>query len=461
MEKTRSKSPFTSIVKNIAEKALGGEDKLPPPSKTPPPFNPEWESKLEGETSVLSFPELEVSLKAEQLKSAKLEQDVKQLSEKLRELELTASKQNDKSANAFGRVADVSVEQDEAIRKLQSEMAGLKEFIVKAISREGKSDESKVVEEKVDEEEEFYDLPNGDDTEGENQGTGKHTEKRMSGETKDSQRLEALKQVRNLVSADVEDKHIASWVDESAYNIRRYFPRLSDQDIAELLTLRLPRKFGRVTRGMHSCRDLKDFKSRVLTLCSRTYNNCYDSMTEFLNFSPKKVGPNTVSFRALIIEILDEAEPMLASSDTEVSEDIRKNLVLQKIKQFLPYSVGEKIRVEKLRYKPPPILDDLNSFLCCPDVNREVERYLKTLKNESKSKMVASVEDSEEKKENKSKVFHKKFPKGACRRCGSALHISNSCPFYNSYSGEHCRPCFTAAEFKLYHDEKECLLSKK
>ena len=130
----------------------------------------------------------------------------------------------------------------------------------------------------------------------------------------------------------------------------------------------------------------------MLGLCTNTYTKGFDSITHFLNFAPRKVGLNTIDFKELVLEILNEAEPMFSLSSAEYSEEMKRRYVLEKLYQYLPYSIQDKIIAQDLHKSGTPMLDDLNPFICDPKMNREVIRHLRTIKAEPKVKVVGSVD---------------------------------------------------------------------
>ena len=273
------------------------------------------------------------------------------------------------------------------------------------------------------------------------------------------QKYEALKILRSLIPNELDDAHAGSWVDDAADGVRQYFPLLGESDIIELLVKRLPKRHLGVTRGMQSCKSLSDFKVRVLGLCTNTYTKGFDSITHFLNFAPRKVGVNTIDFKELVLEILNEAEPMFSLSSAEYSEEMKRRYVLEKLYQYLPYSIQDKIIAQDLHKSGTPMLDDLNPFICDPKMNREVIRHLRTIKAEPKVKVVGSVDGGQTNNTDGKKKWYR--PKNSCVRCGSALHKSENCTWYTVRVNDYCKPCLEATNVRLYHAEEQCIQSPK
>ena len=287
--------------------------------------------------------------------------------------------------------------------------------------------------------------------------------------------FEALKHLRHMVPQDLDDRYPTSWIEDGASSIREYFADLTDYQVIQLLIKRFPKKYsGPVSRDLHGCKNLEDFKKKVVGLCRQSYSAGHDTIVAFLNYTPKKLGPKTTNFKALVVEILEESEALQSLSEKEIPKGMMKTCILNKIVQYLPYPIQNEIRLQNFQDSPNQLIDDLSGFYSDPIKANAVESHLRTLYiNRGKPiNAVGSevVEESEEGGKEKQgggggKTDGKKLLnriKDGCRRCGSGIHGSKECGWYkNHHQGPPCRPCGKATGYALFHKEEDCFQSPK
>ena len=425
----------------------------------------ELERKLEDFSLVERVNDAKEKLIIEQRERRKLEEKVERMESEMKSLKGESIKDLDKTVRAFDAVTDTSFEQAKRIEILSSQMDKLenieKKFeamsanIANKIAMQGR-DEREIDSDSSDSSENQYEYESPPKI-----GTRsvKRVETRRSGSKKDH--FEALKSLRNLVPYELEDRHPTMWVDAGVRAIREFFPHLSEREIMELLIRRLPKKFAGVnSRGLDSCISLEEFKKRIVAMCTVTPATGSESVVKFLNFVPTKIGSKTETFRALVVEILEEAEPLESLGEDEISEEMKRGFILEKCMIYLPYAIQAEISAKGLKHSKRPLLEDLQDFICSPMKSAEVERHLKTLKGESKGKQIGSVVSEAEQK-GQSKKFQKR-PKISCARCGSAIHLDKNCNWYPEYfKGQPCGPCRKATGFNLFHSEESCVQSPK
>ena len=155
----------------------------------------------------------------------------------------------------------------------------------------------------------------------------------------------------------------------------------------------------------------------------------FGSATSFVNFVPKKIGSNANGLRPLVIEILEEAEPLMALPDSQMSDDMRRHFIIEKLQQYLPFAVADKIGQAQIRYRNRSIIEDLAPFLNCPKINKEVDRHLKAMKTPGKAnpQPINSVQGAPSNNSPADGLHGKPrpFKKWTCSRCGSGLHRSS------------------------------------
>ena len=196
----------------------------------------------------------------------------------------------------------------------------------------------------------------------------------------------------------------------------------------------LPKKYvGVNSRGLYSCRSLEEFKKRIVAMCTHTPTTGSESVVKFLNFIPTKIGLKTETFRALIVEILEEAEPLNSLGEEEISEEMIRGFIIEKCMLYMPYAIKAEISSKGLKYSKRPLLEDLHEFICSPIKTTEVERHLRTLKVENKGKQIGAVVSANEQTGGAMKFSNR--PKNTCARCGSGIHVQKDCNWYPEYFG--------------------------
>ena len=428
------------------------------------------EKQLENFSLTDQISEAREKLSREQRERAKLEEKIANMEKELKSLKGDSVRDLSRTINAFTAVSDTTFEQGSRIENLAEKLDRLeslrneiekrfeewKESIPKMQAR----DEREIASESSDSDTSEEEYENFDDSppkigtkKVKKVGTGR------SGSKRDL--FEALKSLKSLVPWELDDRHASVWVDSGATGIREFFPSLSDQEVMELLIRRLPKKYvGVNSRGLYSCRTLEDFKKRVVAMCTHIPTTGSESVVKFLNFVPTKIGPKTETFRALIVEILEEAEPLNSLGEEEISQEMIRGFIIEKCLFYMPYSIQAEISSKGLKFSKKPLLEDLQEFICSPIKTAEVERHLKTLKGENKGKQIGSVV-SDDGQAGGVKKFSKR-PKNTCTRCGSGIHLQKECNLYpERFNGQPCGHCRKANGFNLFHAEDSCVQSPK
>ena len=408
-------------------------------------------------------------LNREQRERAKLEEKIANMEKELKSLKGNSVRDLSRTINAFTSVSDTTFEQSNRIESLADKLDKLdsieKKFeeLKESIAKKGAMhvrEEREIASESSDSDTSEEEYENFDDSppligtkKVKRVGTGR------SGSKRDL--FEALKSLKSLVPWELDDRHASVWVDSGKTSIREFFPSLSDQEVMELLIRRLPKKYvGVNSRGLYSCRTLEDFKKRVVAMCTHIPTTGSESVVKFLNFVPTKIGHKTETFRALIVEILEEAEPLNSLGEEEISQEMIRGFIIEKCLFYMPYSIQAEISSKGLKFSKKPLLEDLQEFICSPIKTAEVERHLKTLKGENKGKQIGSVV-SDGGQTGGVKKFSKR-PKNTCTRCGSGIHLQKECNLYpERFNGQPCGHCRKANGFNLFHAEDSCVQSPK
>ena len=103
-----------------------------------------------------------------------------------------------------------------------------------------------------------------------------------------SQRLEALKILKTLIPHDLNDQLVDQFVIQAFRSIKRYFPKLNDKDIIELVTHRLPKKLASSYGALRSCTTQKEFTKELCCLVYESGRSDHTAITNFLKFEPKE-----------------------------------------------------------------------------------------------------------------------------------------------------------------------------
>ena len=278
--------------------------------------------------------------------------------------------------------------------------------------------------------------------------------------------FEALKLLKTIVPYEMDEKYPSSWCDDSAASLKSIFPDLEDRDVIELLAKRVPKKHAGInSKALLNCKNLDEFRQELVALGRQQFSTAgFGSATSFVNFVPKNIGANANGLRPLVVEILQEAEPLMALPESQLSDDMRRNFILEKILQYLPFAVADKIGQAPIRYGNRSMIEDLAPFLNCPKINKEVDRHLKTLKPPGKGNPVSvnSVQGPPvvNSQANGPHGKARPFKKNTCGRCGSSLHKTTVCAWYPTPTEVPCQACIKATGFNLYHVENECFTKK-
>ena len=279
--------------------------------------------------------------------------------------------------------------------------------------------------------------------------------------------FEALKLLKTIVPNDMDEKFPASWCDDSAASLKSIFPDLEDRDVIELLAKRVPKKHAGInSKALLSCKNLDEFRQELVALGRQQFSTAgFGSATSFVNFVPKNIGANANGLRPLVVEILQEAEPLMALPESQLSDDMRRHFILEKILQYLPFAVADKISQAPIRSGNRSMIEDLAPFLKCPKINKEVDRHLKSLKPPGKGNPV-SVNSVQAPPVVKSQADGPRgkarpFKNNTCGRCGSSLHKSSVCAWYPTHTEVPCQACIKATGYNLYHVDDECFSIKK
>ena len=279
--------------------------------------------------------------------------------------------------------------------------------------------------------------------------------------------FEALKLLKTLVPYEMDEKYPASWCDDMAASLRSFYPDLKDRDIIELLAKRVPKKHAGInSKALLNCKNLDDFRQELVALGRQQFSTAgFGSATSFINFVPKKIGANANGLRPLVVEILEEAEPLMALPDSQMSDDMRRHFIIEKIQQYLPFAVADKIGQAPIRYGNRSMIEDLAPYLNCPKINKEVDRHLKAMKPPGKANPlpINSVQGPPVANSQADGLHGKARPykRWTCGRCGSSLHRTSDCAWYPSQTEVACQACIKAIGYNLFHLESECLTTKK
>ena len=86
----------------------------------------------------------------------------------------------------------------------------------------------------------------------------------------------------------------------------------------------MPKKHAGInSKALLNCKTLNEFRQEVVALGRQQFSTAgFGSATSFVNFVPKKIGSNANGLRPLVIEILEEAEPLMALPDSQMSDDM-------------------------------------------------------------------------------------------------------------------------------------------
>ena len=277
-----------------------------------------------------------------------------------------------------------------------------------------------------------------------------------------SQRLEALKILRTLIPHDLNDQFVDQFVLQAFRSIKRYFPKLNDQDVIELITHRLPKKLSGSYGALRSCSTQKEFTKELCCLVYESGRGDHISaITSFLKYEPKNV--QKLGFRELVLEIVSNAQSLILFD--AITDDTKNQLILDKLFIYIPFSViteiKQKIDVDSL--PSSSIVEALKPFFHNPLIDREVRLFLKSYKNNQDSnKEVKEMKTSEidKPKESQTKKDKGRSPRAVCYRCGSGFHPSSECHVYKDHVSDHCVHCLKSEKVKLYHESRLCKLNK-
>ena len=276
-----------------------------------------------------------------------------------------------------------------------------------------------------------------------------------------SQRLEALKILKTLIPHDLNDQLVDQFVIQAFRSIKRYFPKLVDRDIIELVTHRLPKKLANSYGALRSCTTQKEFTKELCCLVYESGRSDHTAITNFLKFEPKNV--QKLGFRELVLDIVKNAQSLMLFD--AITDDTKTQLMLDKLFTYIPFSVISEIK-QKIDVNSLPsssFVEALKPFFHNPLLDREVRLFLKTYKNNQDSnKEVKELKTNEieKPKETQTKKDKGRTPRAVCYRCGSGFHSSSECYVYKDHVSDHCVHCLKREKVKLYHKSNLCKLNK-
>ena len=399
----------------------------------------------------------------EQARNSRLESEMVRLRSELAALKELGDDRRDRVAQAFSNVSTSNYNHEKALQDLEAKFERFERFeenfeqfkglIARKILKESREDNDDSSESEYENE---YESP------------PKKINRVESGIPASQKGMfEALKNLRALVPLDLDDRYPTTWVDEGVTSIRQFFPKLTECQLIELLVKRLTKKHGgAASRDLHSCKSIDEFRKKIVGLCRQSYSAGHDTIVNFLNYVPTKVGPKTENFCALIIEILEEAEPLQSLSESELTKVMQKAYILNKCMQFMPYPIQAEISAREFQYSKNSPLEDLQEFFTNPMKTKEVERHLRTLNPRAKSIGSVGSELATEQSGggNKPAGGTKKLNRSRtnCSRCGSGIHAASDCNWYTTHhQGPPCGPCGKSTGYALFHSEANCIQSPK